>query len=370
MHQHGLNTARLLGILALAGCEDEPGLGPAIDSGGGQVVAVLDAAAAEASTPVASADASITPPSGSDAGAVRAPDAAATDAAMMIDATAATDAAVSDAAPTPGPATSPFPPVSDFARPGPFMTTITMNVGPDNNYAVYMPEGAPPAGAKFPLVGWMSGGATTHDWYELLPHLASHGFVIVTANTVPGIGEEAELGRQIIAGIDWAVAESSRQGSALAGRVDATKIAAAGYSMGSLATFTIAADPRLTTTVHISGGNMAPEPVHNLRAPAAFICGTPNPSCTPLDILSEECDIAAANCDTDFLGATTPVFYANFPGGHLGIMTSPHMERISAMTAAWLRRHLMGDATLARLFVGKDCGYCSDSNWKVQQKNL
>ena len=69
-----------------------------------------------------------------------------------------------------------------------------------------------------------------------------------------------------------------------------------GYSMGSLATFTIANDPRLTTTVHISGGNMVPERVNNLHAPAAFFCGIPgDASC---NILSTDCDIAAANCDT------------------------------------------------------------------------
>jgi hypothetical protein len=233
-----------------------------------------------------------------------------------------------------------------------------------------MPKEALPSGVKSPLVGWVSGGATTHDWYTLLPHLASHGFVVITSNTSPSIGAEVELGREMIAGIDWVSAENARQGSQLFGKVDLTKIAASGYSMGSLATFTIAADPRLTTTVHISGGNMGADSLRNLRAPAAFICGTPNPSCTPLDILSESCDIAAANCDTDFAGATTPVFYANFPGGHLGVMTSPHQERIGAMVVAWLRLHLTGDASLKRLFVGSSCGYCSDSNWKVQQKKL
>lgn len=263
-----------------------------------------------------------------------------------------------------------LPPVKDLAQAGPYGSAVLMNVGPSNNYAVYMPMMPLPGGVRSPLVGWVSGGATTHDWYTLLPHLASHGFTVITSNTSPSIGAEVELGREMIAGIDWVSAESARQGSQLFGKVDVTKIAASGYSMGSLATFTIAADPRLTTTVHISGGNMGADALRNLRAPAAFICGTPDPNCTPLDILSDSCDIAAANCDTDFAAATTSVFYANFPGGHLGVMTTPHQERIAAMVVAWLRLHLTGDTSQKRLFVGSACGYCSDTNWKVQQKKL
>jgi hypothetical protein len=278
------------------------------------------------------------------------------------------DAAIADSATDLPETTGPFPPVSDFAMPGPFTATTLANVGPSPGYTVYLPTELAPNGALNPIVGWMSGGSTNHASYTLLPHLASHGFVVVAANVVPGIGQEVQLGEQIITGIDWLIAENARSGSEFLGKLDTTRLASAGYSMGSLATFTIADDPRLTTTVHISGGNMAPERVENLHAPAAFICGIPGgASC---NLLSADCDIAAANCDIDFETATTPVFYANFAGGHLGILTTPHMERINAMTTAWLRNRLMGDTTLTASFVGPSCTYCSDPNWMVQQKNL
>ena len=214
----------------------------------------------------------------------------------------------------------------------------------------------------------MSGGGTSHELYPLLPHLATHGFVVVAANVVPGIGAEAVLGEQIMAGIDWLIAENDRSGSDYEGRLDVSKIASAGYSMGSLATFMIAADPRLTTTVHISGGNMVTERVKNLHTPAAFICGTPDPGCG--NILSGECDIAAANCDTDFAAAEVPVFYANFASGHLGILTPPFTERISTMTTAWLRYQLMLDGSYRDWFVGDTCKFCMDANWEVRQKQL
>jgi hypothetical protein len=251
---------------------------------------------------------------------------------------------------------------------GPYTATTMDGVGPSASYTVYLPTELAPGGAKNPIVGWMSGGGTTHTLYPLLPRLATHGFVVVASNSIPGIGAEAALGDEIIAGIDWTLAENARTGSALQGKLDETKIASMGYSMGSLATFMIAADPRLTTTVHISGGNMAPERVNNLHAPAAFICGTPGGAAC--NILSGDCDIAAANCDTDFAGATTPVFYANFQGGHIGILTPGISDSIGAMATAWLRYKLMSDTTLEPMFVGADCTYCENTAWKVQQKNL
>jgi hypothetical protein len=256
--------------------------------------------------------------------------------------------------------------VSDLAGNGPYTAMTVEASGPNGNYLIYRPSELAPGGAKNPIVGWMSGGGTTPPGYPLLPRLATHGFVVVASNTVPGIGAEAMLGMEIIAGIDWILAEAAKADSPYFEKLDTTKIASMGYSMGSLATFMIASDPRLTTTVHISGGNMVAERVNNLKQPAAFICGTPGgASC---NILSGDCDIAAANCDIDFAMAKSPVFYANFAGGHLGILTEPTAGRIGMLATAWLRWKLMSDATLAPMFVGDECTLCKDSNWKVQQK--
>lgn len=258
--------------------------------------------------------------------------------------------------------------MTDFTGNGPYESVIATAMGPSTALTIYHPKDLAPNGAKNPIVGWMSGGGTDHTLYPLLPLLATHGFVVVAPDVIPGIGEEANLGKQIIEGIDWAIAENAREGSTFFQKLDTSKLASAGYSMGSLATFQIAADERLTTTVHISGGNMAPEPIRNLRAPAAFLCGIATPDCG--DILSSACDIAAANCDVDFTSATTPVFYGNFSSGHLGILTPPFQEQIQTEVVAWLRWQLMGDASIKPRFVGEQCGVCMDDRWKVQQKNL
>ena len=258
-----------------------------------------------------------------------------------------------------GAASPSFPSVSDLGGKGPFQSMTVNNTGPGNGYTIYRPTELAPGGAKNPIVGWMSGGATTPSLYTLLPRLAEFGFVIVASNTVPAIGAEVALGEEIIAGIDWILGENAKSGSPYFEKVDATKIASMGYSMGALATTTIADDPRLTTTVHISGGNMMIDRIKLLHAPAAFLCG------------ASGVDIAGANCATDFEAATVPVFYGVFNGGdHLGVLLEPYADRIRIAVTGWLRWQLMGDSVHQAMFVGDQCKLCTDNNWTVKQKNL
>jgi dienelactone hydrolase len=252
-----------------------------------------------------------------------------------------------------------FPAVSDLGADGPYMPMTVMNTGPNSNYTVYRPAELAPGGAKNPIVAWMSGGGSTPSQYDLLPHLASHGFVVVASNTSPELGAEVELGKEIIEGIDWILGENMASASDYFGKLDASKVASMGYSMGALATTTIAGDARLTTTVHISGGNMETDRVKMLHAPAAFVCG------------ASGTDIAGANCASDFDAAMSPVFYAVFKGGdHLGVRTQPYAGRIQILVTGWLRWQLMSDKSLDSMFLGDQCMICKDPNWTVKQKGL
>jgi hypothetical protein len=105
-----------------------------------------------------------------------------------------------------GPATGPFPPVTDFKADGPFKPSMLQSTGPKNNYTVYFPAQLAPESAKNPIVGWMSGGGTTPSAYPLLPYLASHGFVVVASNTTPSIGDEG-----VCKDSNWKVQEKNLQ---------------------------------------------------------------------------------------------------------------------------------------------------------------
>lgn len=248
------------------------------------------------------------------------------------------------------PAGPTFPPVSDLSATGPFTATTILASGPSSGYTIFHPEELGQDGLKHPILTWGNGATTVPGLFALLPHLASHGFVIIASDN-PFV-----TGALLRGGIDWLFEENERDGSIFFGKLDTSNVASFGYSLGSLGTFEIADDPRLTTTVHISGGAMDKAVVPNLKNPAAFFCGNSS-------------DIAYTNCESDFDLATVPVFYGVFPGDHLGILAS-HTVQINEAVLGWLRWQLMHDDTLESMFTGPDCTLCTDSRWTVKQKDL
>lgn len=265
-----------------------------------------------------------------------------------------TAAAGADApAPSGGTAVTPsagLPAITDIAADGPFTATTVNGTGPNGGYTLFHPQPLGQDGFKHPYVTWGNGATTTPELFTLLPRLATHGFVVIASNNA--FVTSAEMS----AGLDWLEAENQRADSALYQQLDSARVASLGYSLGSLGTFEIAADPRLKTTVHISGGAMEKSVVPNLRNPAAFFCG-------------DSSDIANENCVSDFELATVPVFFGVFPGDHLGILGA-FAPQIDAATTAWLRWRLMGDASLDAMFVGPECTLCTNGMWTVKQKDL
>jgi hypothetical protein len=242
-------------------------------------------------------------------------------------------------------------PTADVGAAGPFKSMTVMNTGANNGYMLFYPVELGRDGLKHPIVTWGNGAGSTPGGYTILPRLATHGFVVIASNS------SSVTGALLKGGIDWLIMENGREGSMFKDKLDPNQVAAMGYSLGSLATFDMAADMRLKTTVHISGGSMNKSVVSNLHGPAAFYCGN-------------DTDIAYDGCEGDFEITKVPTIYANFPGGHGGVI-SGQSAQISKAAVGWLRWRLMGDKTLDAMFVGPDCTLCKDTAWdKVQQKML
>jgi hypothetical protein len=258
---------------------------------------------------------------------------------------------------------------------GPFGIMETDNVGPGNNYTVIAPMPLGQDGVKNPIFVFSPGAGGTPALYQtLLNHIASHGFLLISYNSTAQASD-------MTAAIDWIVSQSTTQGSPYYGTVDTSKIAAGGQSAGSLATFGMANDPRLTTTVHINGGTFAPHTdVANLVKPAEFICGDDPDGGDGLAVG----DLARPNCDIDFMMATAPVWNGDVigsshttiidpPAGVMGGYGTPPDDPVKRHylegTVAWLRWQLAGDQTMKAKFVGPNCGFCMQtSTWTVQQK--
>jgi hypothetical protein len=204
--------------------------------------------------------------------------------------------------------------------------------------------------------------------------MTARGFVVIAYNSTAN-------GPELTEAMDWIITESKRDGSIYFNKVDTTKIAVGGQSAGSLGTFEVAGDPRLTTTLQINGGTFVPHTqVANLVKPALFICGD-DPAVTGGDGTWES-DMARPNCDYDFENAKAPVWYGvvigsshtaviDNPANGASVADNPLGEWYLAATAAWLRWQLAGDQEMKKLFVGPNCGYCKQTSvWLVQQKNL
>jgi len=269
------------------------------------------------------------------------------------------------------PMTGTLPAITDPAMPGKFMVKRTNDVGPMTSYTMFEPMELGKDGIKHPILVWGPGAGSNPDIYlQLLNHVASHGFVIISYNSTP-------QGPELTRAIDWILEESKKESSPYFNKVDTTKIAMGGQSAGSLATFTAGKEERITTTVHINGGTFDHNDAKNLIKPAFFICGD-DPAKTGGDGTWES-DLARPNCDADFMTATVPVWYGVVIGSShttvidnpLDMAVSPLKVHYLASTVAWLRWQLAGDLVMKMLFVGPDCGYCKQPMvWEVKQKDL
>jgi hypothetical protein len=357
---HGL----LLAASLLGACQDAAGTEPAFDAGTAPALSgsgsntgggAADAGAAIPSAPgIFPGDGGITQP-GLPSNPSGTRDAAVPDTATAGDAGAQTDAGGTGTTGMSG-----LPSATDLKKAGPFTPTSTP--GP-SGYVLFYPKELGKEGFKHPILSWGPGAAEDAGMFTtLLNHLASHGYAVISFDGTP-------QGPELTKGIDWMVAENARTDGPFFQKLNIDKIAAGGHSAGSLATFAVGADKRLTTTLHISGGTFDPHTdIKNLHAPALFVCGEP-----AVDGLIVG-DVARENCDLDFKNATVPVFYGVTKGAshmtptEIGDATLRSYQM--AAIAGWLRWQLSSDAGAKSMFAGSGCALCTDTNWTVQQKNL
>ena len=264
-----------------------------------------------------------------------------------------------------GPATGTFPPITDAWQPGPFAVTVVGGGGPSGNATLLYPTQLGQNGLKHPIVVWDNGAGQTglSIYGALLQHIASHGFAVYAAYSA------TDQGTELTDGLDWMIKQAGTSGSPFYQKLDTTKTAAMGHSQGGIATFAIAADPRLSTTIHLSGGtNPMIAQGHateaNLHHPAAFMCGQ-EPTAGQDGLTAG--DTASPWCAYDYDHVTVPVFLVQIQGA--SHITAPGMTL--GACAGWLRWQLMGDTTMRAMFAPTpSCSLCTRPNWMVKEKGL
>jgi hypothetical protein len=246
-----------------------------------------------------------------------------------------------------------LPPIDDPGAPGPYMVERVETAPGLDTASLFVPSELGKDGVTHPVVVWTNGATGGISFYQpFLEQITSHGFFIV-ADKMSGATHDPEIVMQK-AGIDWAVAENERADSPYAGKLDVSKIAIMGHSLGAIASFGNADDPRLATTVHWSGG-VTGNPVgvdeswiNRIEHPVAFICGGSDGAAGP-------------SCAADFTAAPddVPVFYGTLAGAdHLGVFGDARGGEYGRAGVAWLRLTLAGDDSFKSWFTGDGCEFC------------
>ena len=245
---------------------------------------------------------------------------------------------------------------------------------------------------KLPVLLWANGGCrnTSVEFTRFLGELASHGYLVVAVgrSNIPFLvirgsiaavadTKDANGNPQIIMdpsylikGLDWAIAENSRKGSPLYGKVDTTKVATIGQSCGGPQAFLAAHDPRITTVVALNssfptasapgmvGGNDG-WTAEKLAIPAALFTGGP-----------ADTGYNGAEACYKALPATLPVLKASLNSvGHTGAYPMPELRWVSGVLS-WLDWQLKGEVKAKDNFSGPTCALCGDPDWWIDTQNI
>jgi len=291
--------------------------------------------------------------------------------------------------PTPAPVPSatsravepPGPPVSL----GPYAEVTIEPAEGLPTHTVYRPADltAFPGKDRLPLVVWGNGACRMDGlMYErYLRKIASHGFLVVVVGPKDAREVAAKAGTPVPGGatgahltqaINWGIAENTRAGSPLRGKIDTDRVAMMGQSCGGLMAIEVANDPRVDTLVIWNSGvfNTPPpgmgrltsatkEHLARIRATTAYFNGGVS-------------DIAFENSNDDVSRISqVPLFYGVMKeGGHAATYAHVNGGKFAEVGANWLLWRLKDDSKAGAMFNGPQCGLCQDPAWTVQKKGM
>jgi dienelactone hydrolase len=181
------------------------------------------------------------------------------------------------------------------------------------------------------------------------------------------------------AAIDWAEKENLRAGSPLNGKMAVDKVAVMGTSCGGFLSIALGADPRVKTIGVFNSGVQTP-PAGQAQGAAGRGGPSAQPTADALPKLHGPVLLLNGG-EPDFLmGASAatfeainhvPEFYgARHNAGHSATYFHPGGGEFANVASNWLLWTLKGDKEAGKMFIGKDCSLCTNSNWDVKSKGI
>jgi hypothetical protein len=251
-----------------------------------------------------------------------------------------------------------------LAVPGPYRVESGPAFG-SPGHVVYRPANLAPFPAKdtLPVMVWGNGGCAINStrYGGFLSTIASHGFVVLATAAEPGVTGGRATADNLRKAVDWAEAENKRTGSPLLGKIALDRVAVMGQSCGGFLSLELGADPRVDTIGVFNAGLQG-----NSTAQLAALHGP------VLLINGHERDFMMASAKATYDAIDTlPAFYGARRGaGHTATVDHPGGGEWANVASNWLRWQFKGDTRAAKMFVGKDCGLCVNSNWDTASKRL
>ena len=250
-----------------------------------------------------------------------------------------------------------------LAVPGPYK----VESGPAFNspgHVVYRPADLAPFPARdtLPVMVWGNGGCAINStrYAGFLTTIASHGFVVLATAAQQGATGRATADN-LRAAIAWTETENTRAGSPLNGKIALDRIAVMGQSCGGFMALELGADPRVDTIGVFNSGAQgdAAGTVAKLHGPVLLING-------------HERDFLMASSEATFDAIQKlPAFYgARRNAGHTATVDHPGGGEWANVASNWIRWQFKGNKEAGRMFVGKDCGLCTNPNWVTRSKGI
>ncbi|KAI0196346.1 hypothetical protein F4808DRAFT_439808 [Astrocystis sublimbata] len=219
------------------------------------------------------------------------------------------------------------------------------------SHTIYMPSNA--GDTKLPVLVWGNGGCGSDGTSNsaLLQQIASYGYLAISSG---GPGQQGSTtAKMMTESIDWAVANAGKGQYA---NVDATKIAAAGFSCGGVEAYAQIWDPRVATIGIFSSGLLTNQTAaSHFEKPILYCMGGTG-------------DIAYENGERDFdnLPENTPAWKGNLDVGHGGTLFDANGGLFGKAGLNWLEWIFRNDEEAKAYFQG---GYSADG-WKVETHAL
>lgn len=273
---------------------------------------------------------------------------------------------------------------------GPYPAVMELDASlPD--HVIYRPADLARLGKrKLGVLVWGNGACSPNgaSARQHLLEIASYGYLVIAPGKIwsgPGaIGKLPEnhpdangklppiatTSKDVLAGLDWALAQNSSRGSRYLGRIDPRLTAVAGHSCGGLQALQAAADPRIhAVLIHNSGvfadGNnpiqgmdVDKSALKRLHTPVVYFLGGPT-------------DIAFPNGSDDYRKIDhVPAVLVNLPVGHGGTFMKVNGGAVASAAVDWLEWQLRGDKVAGRTFTGANCRLCGSGEWSIERKQV